>query len=108
VACSQALALSGALFQVRARQVLQHVPPAANLWFLSGILVGDEVRTLAVPGRPRLHLIGEPARVALYRRALGSVDPGRGKDTLHDVSLTAAIVAGQEQLLTRHAGGLTP
>lgn len=108
VACSQALGLSGALFQVRARQVLQHVPPAANHWFLSGILVGDEVRTLAaLPGRAQLHLIGEPARVALHRRALGSVDPGRGKDTLHDVSLTAAIVAGQEQLLTRHAGGLT-
>lgn len=107
VACSRALGLSGALFQVRARQVLQGVRPADNVWFLSGILVGDEVGTLvALPGRPRLWLIGEPARVALYRTALEVLDPERGAETLRDVSLNEAVVAGQEQLLARHEGGL--
>jgi 2-dehydro-3-deoxygalactonokinase len=42
--CAFEHGLAGALFQTRTRQVLQQQPPAANASFLSGILIGDELK----------------------------------------------------------------
>lgn len=39
--------LSNALFQVRTRQVLDRCPPASNTAFLSGLLIGAELASLA-------------------------------------------------------------
>jgi 2-dehydro-3-deoxygalactonokinase len=44
--CAFEHGLAGAFFQTRARQVLQRQPPQANASFLSGILIGDELRSL--------------------------------------------------------------
>jgi 2-dehydro-3-deoxygalactonokinase len=44
--CAVEHGLAPAIFQTRTRQVLQHQPPEANTSFLSGILVGDELKTL--------------------------------------------------------------
>jgi 2-dehydro-3-deoxygalactonokinase len=44
---ASARGLAGSLFQTRVRDVLQSAPPAANRWFLSGLLVGSEVEDLA-------------------------------------------------------------
>ena len=44
--CAAKHGLAGALFQTRTRHVLQRQPPEANASFLSGILIGDELRTI--------------------------------------------------------------
>lgn len=46
--------LSGALFAVRARQVLEGVDRASNWWYLSGVAVGGEVAALGREGVPVL------------------------------------------------------
>jgi 2-dehydro-3-deoxygalactonokinase len=43
--CAFKRGLAGALFQTRTRQVLQQHPPEENASFLSGILIGDELKS---------------------------------------------------------------
>lgn len=109
VLCTKTLGLSAALFHVRTRQVLRSIGPERNIWFLSGILVGDELNGVARNhGDATLCLIGEASRVSLYREALKILAPTRRAENMREISLTAAIVAGQEQLLRRHATLLNP
>jgi 2-dehydro-3-deoxygalactonokinase len=59
------------LFSARARVLTGQLAPEASLEYLSGLLIGDELRCgLADGGRPRA-LVGEPALCARYVRALG-------------------------------------
>lgn len=109
VLCAKTLGLSAALFHVRTRQVLRSIGPERNIWFLSGILVGDELNGIARNhGGASLCLIGEPSRVSLYREALKILAPARRAENVREISITAAIVAGQEQLLRRHTTLLNP
>jgi 2-dehydro-3-deoxygalactonokinase len=109
VLCAKTLGLSAALFQVRTQQVLKQVNPERNLWFLSGILVGDELNGVARNhGDASLCLIGEAPRVSLYRAALRILAPQLRPENVREISITEAIVAGQEQLLRRHAPLLNP
>jgi 2-dehydro-3-deoxygalactonokinase len=106
VACARDRGLSGALFQVRARHISHHTTRAANAWFLSGILVGSELeRVPAELQHADVLLIGEPTRVALYRSALRELGAVEAADRAAELSLAAAIMAGQERLLER-AGGM--
>jgi 2-dehydro-3-deoxygalactonokinase len=108
VLCAKTLGLSAALFQVRTQQVLKQVNPERNLWYLSGILVGDELSGIARNhGDTLLCLIGDAPRVSLYRAALRILAPQRRAENVREIALTAAIVAGQEQLLRQHASLLT-
>lgn len=108
VRCAQTLGLSAALFQVRTRQVLGGAKPERNIWFLSGILVGDELNGVARDhGDSALCLVGEAPRVSLYRAALKLLAPTRQAGRVREISLTEAIVAGQEQLLQRHGPPLS-
>jgi 2-dehydro-3-deoxygalactonokinase len=109
VLCAKTLGLSAALFQVRTQQVLKQVNPERNLWFLSGILVGDELNGVARNhGDTSLCLIGEAPRVSLYRAALRILAPQLRPENVREISITEANVAGQEQLLRRHAPLLNP
>jgi len=70
------------LFGVRTRGLLDDLKSAASASYLSGILVGHELRSRAIA---ELRLIGEPELVALYARAAGilgiasmSLDPTTG------------------------------
>ncbi|MEP6732082.1 MAG: 2-dehydro-3-deoxygalactonokinase [bacterium] len=66
----QSRALSSLLFSTRARVLAGHMQPSESLDYLSGLLIGDEIRSaLELDARP-LALIGDPALVNRYRRAL--------------------------------------
>jgi 2-dehydro-3-deoxygalactonokinase len=56
--CAAEHGLAGALFQTRTRQVLQQLPPEANASFLSGILIGDELRTINSAAQPNVFIAG--------------------------------------------------
>lgn len=58
------------LFGVRARGLFGELPDAASASYLSGILVGHEIRA-AHRGNGTVHLLGTAPLCALYQRALG-------------------------------------
>jgi 2-dehydro-3-deoxygalactonokinase len=60
------------LFRTRSLVLQDVLPPEESLDFLSGLLVGDEVRSAASAARSPLALIGEPALCARYQRALAA------------------------------------
>jgi 2-dehydro-3-deoxygalactonokinase len=105
VAATRRLGFSGALFQVRARSILEAIPKPANTWFLSGLLVGAELERTVTSGElPRLLLIGDPLRLTLYREALREWAANlEGSEPL-TVDLGTAVIAGQEILLRRAQG----
>jgi len=61
-----------ALFQVRTRQLIETMPAADALGFLSGLLIGSEVEAAlnSYAGYGEARLIGDPALSALYSEAL--------------------------------------
>lgn len=64
--------LAALLFSARAQVLLGTLPAAASLPYLSGLLIGDEIRgaLAAGHGAGRLALVGDAALCARYRRAL--------------------------------------
>ena len=64
-------ALASLLFSARSAVLVGDLAPEDSLAYLSGVLIGDEVRAaLATGERPRA-LVGEPALCARYATALG-------------------------------------
>lgn len=104
VACARERGAEAGLFQVRARHLLRQTPPAANTWFLSGVLLGGELsRVEALAPGARLGLIGDPTRIALYRATLAELGIAQRMGEPATVALADAVVAGQETLVRRHA-----
>jgi 2-dehydro-3-deoxygalactonokinase len=70
--------LAPLLFGARALVVLERLAPEASLDYLSGLLVGDELRCARVSAGERLALVGDAALCARYAAALrlfGVADP---------------------------------
>jgi 2-dehydro-3-deoxygalactonokinase len=100
VRASSVSGLAGSLFQTRVRTVLQKVPPAANRWFLSGLLIGSELVDLRAqePDVPVLLAAAEPLHVA-YRAAF-EVLGLRGKlSVVPPEEMSLASVRGHYALL---------
>lgn len=55
-------------FLVRTNDVLKHVPPSWNYYFLSGLLIGAELSTLHV--EQAVYLVAGPTHARLYQHAL--------------------------------------
>jgi 2-dehydro-3-deoxygalactonokinase len=60
------------LFGVRTRGLMGELGPAASASYLSGILIGHELRD-AAGGSTRVHILGAPALAALYQQAAASL-----------------------------------
>jgi 2-dehydro-3-deoxygalactonokinase len=58
------------LFGVRTRALMGELAPAASPSYLSGLLIGHELRTAR---RESFFLLGEPALVSLYQRAAAAL-----------------------------------
>ena len=80
------------LFSARTLVLSGALPAADSLEYLSGLLIGDELRCALAGGAPQLALIGDPALCARYRRALALFD-------LPDaITITGATEAGLWQI----------
>ncbi|MGN8200334.1 2-dehydro-3-deoxygalactonokinase [Salinisphaera sp. RV14] len=68
--------LAAALFSTRSRMLAGEITADATPDYLSGLLIGDELRSAIVglDGVPPLRLIGDAALCARYRRALARFD----------------------------------
>jgi len=84
------------LFAIRARQLLQGKSPAYNQHFLSGLLIGTELRSLAHLSSPDVLLIADGALAEVYQSALGFLYP---KIAVHLFSTEQATILGHNQLL---------
>lgn len=84
------------LFAIRARQLLQGKSPAYNQDFLSGLLIGTELRTLDHLHSPEVLLVADGALAELYQAALGFLYP---KIVVHLFSTEQATILGHYQLL---------
>ncbi|MFM9939589.1 MAG: 2-dehydro-3-deoxygalactonokinase [Hyphomicrobiaceae bacterium] len=106
-ACSsQTAELAPLLFSVRTRVLMGEVTPADSLDYMSGLLIGNEVRSaLAGPpttASPPMALIGDAAICALYQRALALVGhPGvavldaAASSGLWHLAVASGFVAGR-------------
>jgi 2-dehydro-3-deoxygalactonokinase len=85
------------LFSARTLVLMGQIPAADSLEYLSGLLIGDELRCALQGGAPHLALIGDPALCDRYRRALALFDITDGR------VITGATEAGLWQIAC-HAG----
>ena len=92
--------ITAALFRVRTRQVLDRQPAAANTSFLSGLLIGAELVSLAESGLPVIVAAGEAVRTA-YATAAEVLGFG---PRLRVLDVDRLSVLGQEVLLRRILG----
>lgn len=92
------------LFGVRTLGLFGRLSESAAASYLSGLLIGHEVRAAMPPadgplanelaGRPKVHLIGAPELCALYARAIGAAG---GRAVEHDADAAArglALIGG--------------
>lgn len=104
VAASGRMALGAALFQVRVRQVLHGRPAAANRAFLSGLLIGAELRALPGDDTPIVLAAGSGLRDSYTRAAAGC---GLGS-RWSAIEVDDLCEAGQQRLWRRWSGGRPP
>ncbi|MBZ4188703.1 2-dehydro-3-deoxygalactonokinase [Niabella beijingensis] len=85
-------------FRVRTSQLLHNVSPEQNYYYLSGLLIGEELRALP-PGVP-VYLLGGAAHLPLYLQACETL----GLPSVALMDADEALIAGQQRLLLNHPG----
>lgn len=109
VKSAQAHGLARSLFRVRTRTVLDHIPPAANSWFLSGLLIGTELADLAKtnPGRP-IVLAANEKFGEVYRLAATSLAAESQLIVLNSAEIMFATVTAHLRFLERQVTATSP
>jgi 2-dehydro-3-deoxygalactonokinase len=102
----QRVALSGALFAVRANHLLHGVHPEAGAWFLSGLLVGAEVIDAleSSPSETPIILCTEPGLEALYGIAFQTLEADHRFTPIPQGLADEAAARGQSLVLERLLG----
>ncbi|WPP51695.1 2-dehydro-3-deoxygalactonokinase [Catalinimonas niigatensis] len=84
------------LFTIRARQILQHTDPLANYAFLSGLLIGSELRSIDIAGAGSFIVCADMPMLDLYRFAILKLFP---EISLRLVGTREATILGHHKLL---------
>lgn len=90
--------LLNALFHVRTSQLFGHHLPAANYHYLSGLLIGNELKSLMARDYSVLTLVASPILAAPYQQALQVLGLATN---LHRTDADEALVIGQ-QIILKH------
>lgn len=93
--------LSASLFAVRARHLLHKHAPVDNYFFLSGLLIGDELAYLC-EGEEIVVLAAPAALFPLYKIALETMLPMRRRLLLGEGELEKALLMGQQKILQQY------
>lgn len=83
-------------FKVRTNQLLKGLSPEQNYYYLSGLLIGEELRTLE-PGMP-VHLLGGALHTPLYTLACEAL----GINVVSALDADEALIKGQQVILSAH------
>ncbi|MEM9525322.1 MAG: 2-dehydro-3-deoxygalactonokinase [Bacteroidota bacterium] len=88
------------LFGVRASHILRQTDLTENYYYLSGLVIGDELSHL--PKNEHIYLAGSGALFRLYRFGLEVIGGGSNQVTFfQDEALEQALLAGQREFLLR-------
>jgi 2-dehydro-3-deoxygalactonokinase len=105
VEIAQKEGLAAGLFHTRSRQVLGGRPAAENAAFLSGLLIGSEMKDLLAADDPEILVGGAPELRGLYARALTHLGCQKWQ-AFSDVECENAVARGHgiilSQLLARN------
>jgi 2-dehydro-3-deoxygalactonokinase len=91
--------LAASLFRTRTRQVLGKKQPEENAWFLSGLLIGSELKELIRAGVAEILLGGAPSLRDLYGKALQHLGLLNSR-AFSDAECENAVVRGHEIILS--------
>ena len=91
--------LAASLFQTRTRQVLRRTPSDENAWFLSGLLIGSELKNLLQATTAEIRLGGTPPLRDLYGKALNHLAIPNCH-AFSDADCENAVVRGHEIILS--------
>jgi 2-dehydro-3-deoxygalactonokinase len=83
------------IFTIRAKDILRGTDPVKNYQYLSGLLIGAELRKLDISDLP-IHIVSENPLLSLYAAAFAEID-GNCKVKLH--SSDQALVRGHMEIL---------
>lgn len=97
--------LGRAVFRVRTRAVLDGRPPRENADFLSGILIGSELRSLAADSGGMILLGGVPRLRERYAIAMEVLEPERKRWSELAPELMELAVARAHALFLKNRGG---
>ncbi|NJB87846.1 2-dehydro-3-deoxygalactonokinase [Lewinella marina] len=95
--------LSRSLFGVRVRQVVHGHTPETNYYYLSGLLLGEELGGLANTQGTVYLAAAEPV-FSLYHRALTTLVVSDRLRSFGGDALESALLAGQIKILLQHGG----
>jgi 2-dehydro-3-deoxygalactonokinase len=90
-----------AAFLVRTNQIFQKMSAPDNLDYLSGLLIGAELKDLHPDPGQRIVLVGGEKLVPRYETALRILGIGSSQLDLVDADL--ALIRGQQKILDQHA-----
>ncbi|ADV47761.1 2-keto-3-deoxy-galactonokinase [Cellulophaga algicola DSM 14237] len=93
--------LSERLFSVRARHILDHKPKEDNYYFLSGLLIGDEIKYLANTV-DTIFLVAPDPVFSLYKIALEQIIIKEKLILLDGHYLEKALLIGQQKILKNY------
>lgn len=93
--------LSASLFGIRARYLLNRRPATESYYYLSGLLIGDELAYLQSTTDTIFLAATEPV-FTLYRRALEQLRPPRQLQLFDGPVLEQALLAGKRKILIHH------
>ncbi|MBO9591783.1 MAG: 2-dehydro-3-deoxygalactonokinase [Niabella sp.] len=96
VQLSQTHSLLHHIFGVRTNQLLKNTPPEANYHYLSGLLIGEELKTL--PADQPVYLLGSATHLQAYTLACEVLKI----KTFLLPDADQALVSGQQRLLQRY------
>lgn len=85
-----------AAFMVRTNQLLKDIPKTENFHYLSGLLIGSELKD--IPSRIPVYLVTGAVHHILYKTALEELDVW----VKESMDADAALIAGQYMMLSRY------
>ncbi|MGB3801294.1 MAG: 2-dehydro-3-deoxygalactonokinase [Lewinella sp.] len=94
--------LTGSLFGVRVRDVVDHLAPSANYNYLSGLVIGEELRHLPADNG-RIYLAATGATHERYRLALERLVLKDRLTVFHEPVVERALLSAHYKLLLQHA-----
>jgi 2-dehydro-3-deoxygalactonokinase len=93
--------LSASLFSIRAKDLLQTATKVENFYFLSGLLIGDEISYLQHTNE-NIFLVAPDPVFSLYKIALQQIIKPEQLILLDDKTLENALLIGQKKILLQY------
>ena len=96
VKCGQTTNLLHGSFLVRTNQVLKKMPPQQNYHYLSGMLIGAELKDINTGSS--VYLVGSTTHIALYELACKEM----GINVIKEIDADEALIRGQSLVFDRY------